>query len=220
VTDYDAVVLDLDGTLCEYVRGTDELLSSAFETVGIEPFFGSADYRERFDDYTDSADSIRDLRRRCFADIVADVGRDPDLGRAVADAYAAERDHTNVRFVDGAADLLGSLSDRYPLGLVTNGGPDMQNAKLDGLGVREQFETVVYAGHHVAAKPAPDPFHAALTELGVPSERAVYVGNDYENDVLGAAAAGVDAVLVGGAVDGEVDPVARVASPADALGLF
>ena len=90
----------------------------------------------------------------------------------------------------------------------------MQDRKIDGLGVRERFETVVYAGQDVAAKPDPEPFETALDALGVDADRAVYAGNNYEADVVGAANADLPAVLVGEKpASAPVEPLAVVDSP-------
>lgn len=216
MADYDAVLWDLDGTLCEYVRGIEELLSDAFGTVGVEPVFTADDYRGLIDSYADRTDSMAELRRLCFADLAAENGHDPELGRAVADAYAEARDHSNVRFLDGAAETLDGFAERYPLALVTNGGPGMQDQKIDAIGAREHFETVVYAGHGVPAKPDPEPFEHALDSLGVVPERAVYVGNNYEADVVGAANAGIPAALVGEVPpEASVEPLVTVDSPGE-----
>ncbi|MFW6018471.1 MAG: HAD family hydrolase [Halapricum sp.] len=214
MTGYDAVLLDLDGTLCEYVRGTEQLLPAAFERVGVEPLFSPEAYVERVDSYADRADSMRQRRRLCFADLAEENGYDRRLGREVADAYAAERDHGNVRFLDGAAEAVERLAQRYPLALVTNGGPDMQEPKLEALGLEPFLDTVVYAGYEAPAKPDPEPFERALDALEVTADRAVYVGNNYETDVIGAAAADLPAILVGEPpVGGSVEPASTIRTP-------
>jgi HAD superfamily hydrolase (TIGR01458 family) len=48
----------------------------------------------------------------------------------------------------------------------------------------------------VCGKPAEAAFVAALDQIGVPRERAVMVGDDVVNDVLGAQAAGIAGALV------------------------
>jgi len=216
MSERDAVLLDLDGTLCEYARSKNDLLAVAFGELGVDPPFSASDYVERVDLYADRADSMADRRRLCFAELADENGYDPVLGREAADIYAAERDHSNVRFLDGAAEALEYISERYPLGLVTNGGPDMQDQKIDGLGIRDYFETVVYAGHDVAAKPDPEPFEHALATLETSPDRSIYVGNNYEADVVGAANAGLDSILIG-ELPGEraVDPLATMSTPKD-----
>jgi putative hydrolase of the HAD superfamily len=123
--------------------------------------------------------------------------------------------------------VVRSLATERRVGLVTNGGPEMQWPKLRTLGLSDGFEVVVFAGHHneewggVPAKPDPEPFRLACDALGVAPERAVHVGNAPEADVAGAAAAGLTSVLVGGRdpVDGR-EPDHAVDAVADLDGLL
>lgn len=190
----DAVLFDLDDTLCAYRRHGRDVLASAFATVGVEPLFAIEDYYGAYDDYTEAADTVAGLREACFADLADDAGADPELGRAVARAFAVERDHRNVAFLDGAREALDALADDHRLGLVTNGAPEMQAQKLDALGIRDRFETVVHGGYDAPAKPSPAPFFAALEPMDIDPERAVHVGNSLESDVVGARNAGVGSV--------------------------
>ena len=192
----ETVLFDLDDTLCTYRRSGAELLSLAFDRVGVEPFFEVETYYGRYERYVDDSDGVVDLRERCFADIAAERGRDPGVGRAVARAYADERDHSNVDPLPGAVETVERLAGEYRLGLVTNGAPGMQRQKLDGLSFGDAFETVVYAGYEVPAKPAPEPFERALADLDAHPERAVHVGNSPSADVDGAHAAGLRAALL------------------------
>jgi FMN phosphatase YigB (HAD superfamily) len=45
-------------------------------------------------------------------------------------------------------------------------------------------------------KPNPEIFRRALTRTGVAAHEAVYIGDLYSIDILGARSAGVDAVLI------------------------
>lgn len=204
----DAVLFDLDGTLCEYRRPGSEVLAVAFERVGVEPFFAIEDYYGVYEQYAGVADTVDVQRERCFAAIAEATGTDPAVGEAVARAFAVERDHRDVRFLDGAEAALDALAADHPLGLVTNGAPDMQTQKLDGLGIRDRFDVVVHGGHDAPAKPSPDPFHRALEGLAVAPDRAVHVGNSFEADVAGARAAGVTSVWLrdGNSPDGDAVP--------------
>ncbi len=192
----EAVLFDLDDTLCTYRRGGAELLSVAFDRVGVDPFFEVAEYHGRYETFAEESDGIADLRERCFAAIAADRGRDPDVGRAVAQAFADERDHSNVDPLPGATEAVRSLAADNRLGLVTNGAPEMQRAKLSGLPFADAFETVVFAGYDAPAKPDPEPFERALSVLDAAPERAVHVGNSPSADVDGAHAAGLRAALL------------------------
>jgi len=219
VTDDHAVLFDLDDTLCTYRRGGAELLSVAFERVGVEPLFTVEQYHERYPEFVDETEGIRDLRRACFVALAEDAGHDPEVGRAVEAAFADERDHGNVDPVPGARDAVDHLAADHRLGLVTNGSPEMQRQKLAGIGLADRFETVVYAGYDAPGKPAPEPFHAALDDLGVAPERAVHVGNSLRSDVAGAHAAGVESAWLAGddAANPDPTPDHRLASLRDLL---
>lgn len=190
----EAVLFDLDDTICRYRRAGREVLANAFEAAGVDPFFTIDEYYAVFDDHADTADTMEGQRAACFEALAEESGRDPELGRAVAAAYAAERDHRNVSFLDGAQAALAALGAERPLGLVTNGAPGMQTTKLEALGIRDAFDTMVFAGYDTAPKPDPEPFRTVLDALGVPPERTVHIGNSLESDVAGANAAGVNSV--------------------------
>ena len=190
----ETVLFDLDDTLCEYRRTPGELIEVACERVGVEPFFGEREYVARYREFTDESDDAADLRERCFAAIAADCDRDPDLGREIARAFAAEGDHANVRPLPGAREAVERLAADYRVAVVTNGAPGMQRQKLDALAFADRFETVVHAGYDAPAKPDPGPFQVALDRLDGHPERAVHVGNSLSSDVAGARAAGLRAV--------------------------
>ncbi|MFC7227828.1 HAD family hydrolase [Salinirubellus salinus] len=203
----DTVLFDLDDTLCSYRRGGGELIELAFEQVGVDPFFDVVDYHARYPEFVDDTETVEELRSDCFAAIAADRGYDAETGRALADAFAAERDHRNVEATPGAHEALEHLADDHRLGLVTNGAPEMQAKKLDGIGIRDAFDALVFAGYDTPGKPDPAPFDHALSRLDAASDRAVHVGNSLGSDVAGAHAAGVgSAWLPDGTHDGPPEP--------------
>lgn len=69
-------------------------------------------------------------------------------------------------------------------------------ALLDGLGLAPLLDVVIRPADAGAAKPAARIFHAALERLQVAPNDALYVGDDEEDDVRGATAAGLHAVNV------------------------
>ena len=198
-----AVLFDLDDTLVRYRRSSETLLRESFAAVDIEPIFPVEAYYDRFREFADATESVAELRSACFAALCADRGRDPDLGRAVADAYAAERDHRDVEWLPGARDTLEALSDRHRIGVVTNSPRDAARQKIAAAGVDEYAETAVFAGHDTPSKPAVEPFRRALGALEADPERAVHVGDSIESDVAGANGAGLQSVLL--AADGKYD---------------
>lgn len=80
------------------------------------------------------------------------------------------------------------------LGMITNGRALMQNRKIDRLGVRPYFETIVISEVAGVRKPDPRIFSLALDRLGVDASSAAYVGDHPEADVLGARRSGLVAI--------------------------
>jgi HAD superfamily hydrolase (TIGR01509 family) len=189
----DAVLFDLDDTLCRYRRTSGDLLADSFDAVGVDPFFDEAAYYDEYERIVDDDDhdSMRELRERCFANLADEHGYSRALAQAMADHYAESRDHTNVEPLPGARSAVASLAADHDLAVVTNGAPEMQSKKLSALAFTEHFQTVVYAGYDTPAKPEPDAYHVALDALDVTPDRAVHVGNSLHSDVQGAHNAGV-----------------------------
>ncbi|MFB6133474.1 MAG: HAD family hydrolase [Halanaeroarchaeum sp.] len=210
----DAVLFDLDETLVSYDRPSSAVLAAAFESVGVDPFFEVADFQARYETFLPESESIDHLRELIFADIAAEADRSPALGRRIAAEYAEERDHGRVSLLPGAEALLEELADR-PLGLVTNGDPEMQRPKLDATGLGRRFDTIVYAGHDTASKPDPEPFQRALSDLDVRASRGAFVGNDPIADVDGAHEVGMRPVWIRNGAEGA--PSAEPAETIDCL---
>lgn len=211
------MLFDLDDTLCRYRRSGSELLEAAFERTGLDPFVTREEYHARYPEFVDESGSIADLRERCFAAIAESKGRDPADGRRVARAYAAERDHGDVEPLAGVETTLEAVSE-LPLGVVTNGPPEMQSPKLEALGLADAFDVVIHAGYDAPAKPDPEPFERALAALEAGADRTVHVGNSLRSDVAGARAAGVGAVWLSDGsdpIDADHEPDHTIASLAE-----
>ena len=80
-------------------------------------------------------------------------------------------------------------------GVISDWGTDLLSI-LTALGVTQYFEFVVVSAVVGRAKPAAEVFEYALDRAGVRASEAVYVGDSYIADVLGARGAGLLPVLV------------------------
>jgi HAD superfamily hydrolase (TIGR01509 family) len=106
--------------------------------------------------------------------------------------------------------VLGVLRARgHRLGVLTNGLPTTQRAKVQALGIADLVDVVVYAEEHApAGKPALVCFATVLARLGVAAEQAAFVGDHPEKDVAGAAAAQLHPIWLPGR---RPDPAPRAA---------
>jgi HAD superfamily hydrolase (TIGR01509 family) len=100
------------------------------------------------------------------------------------------------------------------LGVVSNSDGRVEEA-LQAAGLRQYFDTVVDSALVGVEKPDPRIFQAALEALGVAPDEALYVGDLYEIDIVGARAAGIEAVLLGRPKTGPSHPCRTAESVED-----
>ena len=81
-------------------------------------------------------------------------------------------------------------------GIVTNGSSELQNKKLDILGIKGEFDAIVISGEVGISKPNSEPFLEAARLLGEAPENILYVGDNPKNDVMGSRNAGFVPVWV------------------------
>ena len=96
-------------------------------------------------------------------------------------------------------DVIPALTDLKGrgliLGLISNIDRDMA-ATLEEVGLQSLIQVVVTSLDVGFSKPHPEIFKAALSQAGVPASEAVFVGDHYRVDVVGANQAGIKGVLL------------------------
>ena len=97
---------------------------------------------------------------------------------------------------DDVLPTLQVLKDRgLILGLITNMHRDM-NEICQELGLDSYLDFVVTSGDVGADKPQPPIFLRALELAGVNAAEAIYVGDQYGTDVVGARGVGINPILI------------------------
>lgn len=101
-----------------------------------------------------------------------------------------------LTLAEDALTTFAQLRPHMRLGLVTNGPSRTQRPKIVQFGLAELVDVIVVSGEAGVAKPDPAIFRVALDQLGTKPEESLYVGDSVENDLLGAAAAGMPFVWI------------------------
>ena len=112
-----------------------------------------------------------------------------DLFDHFADAAAWEL------FPDTQPALAALKARGLRLGIVSNFDGRLTRI-CEGLRIATLFETLVMSGRVGYAKPDPRIFAVALARLGVTAEQAAHVGDSEHEDISGARAAGLRALLI------------------------
>ncbi len=81
------------------------------------------------------------------------------------------------------------------VGVVSNSNGSAR-ALLDGAGLAAELDFVIDSALVGVEKPDPRIFHLGLAQAGVAAHEAVYIGDLYSIDVLGARAAGLGSILL------------------------
>ena len=99
------------------------------------------------------------------------------------------------RMRPGTFEVLASLKRKYRLAVISNSDGHM-GERLASLGFGQYFEHVTDSGNVGHEKPALQIFQLAVSAMSVQADRALYLGDIYAVDYLGAQKAGMKPVLM------------------------
>jgi putative hydrolase of the HAD superfamily len=158
-------------------------------------------YREHSDEGRDP-DSLAALRRRCAAILSAELGREV----AVEEMMAA------IRF-RAYRDAAPALAELRALGVrlvcVSNWDYSLPDV-LARVGLADELDGVVTSAAVGARKPDPRLFEAALEVAGCAADEALHVGDTPTEDVEGAKAAGIRALLIDRDGGGDIESLRAI----------
>ncbi len=201
-----AVFLDALGTLVELEPPWIGLARKLGEGVDRERLIDAvraemAYYREHSDEGRDEV-SLAELRRRC-ATILSDR-----LGVEVPVETLIEA-ISFLPFPD-AAPGLAALRDRGLRTVCVSNWDISLSAVLERCGLSAVLDAVVCSAEVGARKPHPAIFERALAIAGCSAEQAVHVGDTPDEDIAGARAAGIRALLIRREGGGDVTSLTEV----------
>jgi putative hydrolase of the HAD superfamily len=152
--------------------------------------------------------------------IVRGMGGDAEGARECAIDMVREWErHENFSLYEDALPAIDELRRHgLRIGLVTNGQRDLDEfVEHHAL----QVDAMVGSKAHGRIKPHPSIFEAALDALGVSAGETAMVGDSYEDDIEGARALGIRAILLDrdGLRPGEPDRIDTLLALPAALGL-
>jgi beta-phosphoglucomutase len=155
-----AVVFDFDGVLADTEPLHLRVFQDALGRRGIA--LTSADYYERYLGFDDG-----DVFRTAARDhgLTWDEGEISALVRDKSACFRAEAARHPVLFT-GVAGRVRAWAAAVPIAIASGAFRDEIEAILGASGLRDLFQVIVGAGETPNGKPAPDPYRAALEQLG------------------------------------------------------
>lgn len=115
----------------------------------------------------------------------------PQVHQHMADNYEPD----DVVLPDTKQTLKEMHAAGYTLGVVTNRSEPVHEY-IEEIDLGHYFDFTLAGGEIKSWKPKPDIFHAALERAGATAEEAIYVGDNFYADILGARSAGIQPVLL------------------------
>jgi HAD superfamily hydrolase (TIGR01509 family) len=118
---------------------------------------------------------------------------DPELQAALVTATRRGMNWTVMR--PGTRSVLERLHARFRVGLISNSDGSVCRL-LHELGIGHCFDSCTDSFHCGCEKPDPRIFRTALSSLGAGPEKALYLGDIYSVDYVGARSVGIRAMLM------------------------
>ncbi len=207
------ILFDFGHTLVDFQR-TQEALHAAYEQIRarieavaymevpelldlVERVAGGVDrlvaesYEQRRMEEVDQAELFRQALSGIGFDLPDDI-----IEHIVALDHTAYSNSITVE-----PEILAALDElrraRYRMGLVSNISlrPDLMRADLERMGLAKYLDAMVFSSEVGLRKPDSRIFQEALDRLGVEPQETVFVGDRLYDDVSGAQAVGMRAVL-------------------------
>ncbi len=189
LSDIRAITLDLDETMLD--RRATFLLFIRSQMARFDQFFHDVDQDEFLNRVVElDRDGVTPKE-----EVFAGAARDFDLVDEAAETLP--RDFLN-RFPEECVafsqldDVLRQLAESgYRLAIITNGSEEIQQRKIDVMGIGPAFDYIAISETVGVKKPAAEIFHHTLERLGVAPGEAVHVGDNPRSDIMGGKEAGL-----------------------------
>ncbi len=202
---YEHIFFDLDHTLWDFETNSAKALQQIFETeqlagLGVSSFNAfhhryipiNDRYWARYHNGLVNKEQVRVHR---FYDTLRELGIDDmALAHRMADSYVELSPKMTALFPQ-AVEVLQYLQTKYKMHLITNGFAEVQWIKIEHSGLKPFFEHIIISEEVGTQKPDKKIFALAVERAGTQTDKCVMIGDNFNTDIMGAKAAGMDQVF-------------------------
>jgi putative hydrolase of the HAD superfamily len=197
-----AVIFDLDNTLFDHTGSAERALRSWVTELGLTPtdelvaqWFVIED--EQYPRWLSGELTHQGQRRARLQAFLPVIDRPVPATEAGLDemfeGYLTQYRSNWIAFPDARPALEVAQGNGWRTGVLTNGNTVQQNAKLAAIGLADLIDVVCTSEALGFSKPAPEAYLRTCEALGAEPADVLMIGDNLENDVLGAQAAGLAA---------------------------
>ncbi|MFN5324473.1 MAG: YjjG family noncanonical pyrimidine nucleotidase [Bacteroidota bacterium] len=200
-----AVFFDLDHTLWDFEANSRQTISELYHRYGLETkgVVNVSDFirvyerinHDMWEAYSKGMIAKEHLRKGRFAHTLDHFGiHDDELAECLAEYYVMESP-VKTHLFPFVHEILGYLSDRVPMALITNGFHEVQRVKVRESRLDHYFDHVLISEQIGFKKPHQAIFLHAASLCAVPVDQCLMVGDNLDTDIAGALDAGMQACL-------------------------
>jgi putative hydrolase of the HAD superfamily len=192
VTNIRAVTIDLDETMLDRRVTFEVFVRSQMNRFG--PFFQNVDRDRLFERVLELDRDGSTHKDEVFGSVAREYSLGVEAGEVLAEDFRARFPDECVVFPHLQEVLERLNASGYLLAIITNGGVEIQQRKIDVMGIAPAFQDIAISEAEGCRKPDAELFHRVLDRLGVKPEEAVHVGDNPRTDIQGAKNAGLWAI--------------------------
>ncbi|MBL4710752.1 MAG: YjjG family noncanonical pyrimidine nucleotidase [Flavobacteriales bacterium] len=203
---YKHLFFDLDRTLWDFDRNSEEAICDLFNKHGLQlklkvkfdVFY--KEYKgknhELWSVYRMGQITKDELRLQRFHHTFREFSyNDPVFALKFNDDYVALCS-SKSNLMPYALEILDYLKPNYTMHIITNGFVEAQQVKIDKSGLDYYFNEVVVSDGLGYKKPDRRIFDYAMRVAGAKVDESIMIGDDYGPDIMGAKAVGMDQVFL------------------------
>jgi len=201
---YRHIFFDLDHTLWDFEKNSQETLYTLYDQFGLHTFgkFDCTSFYKKYSYvnhrmwrlYNQGKIDQRELRETRFEVTLTKLGLSKEeIPVGLSEAYT-DLCPTKTAVFPFAHETLQYLQSKYDLHILTNGFKDTQHIKLASANLSGYFKEIITSECSGYKKPERKCFEHALSRANVAAPECLMVGDNLEADVLGAKNAGIDQV--------------------------
>lgn len=201
---YTHLLFDLDHTLWDFEKNSEETLYTLFDQFNLGAFnkFDCDSFYRKYkfvnnllwDHYNKGKIKQKELREQRFVKTLTGLGLALDqIPAGLSDAYT-DLCPTKTAVFPYTHEVLAYLKPKYGLHIITNGFKEVQAIKMTASNLHGYFKEVVTSECCGYKKPDKRMFEHLLDRIKVSPEECLMIGDNLECDIEGARAAGIDQV--------------------------
>jgi putative hydrolase of the HAD superfamily len=172
-------------------------------TIGYSKRIGISSWEALWGDFTGDDENLVMLRElapgyriQAWYHALRHFGIDSlETAEKLAEEFKRIRSSMHIVFPE-TIETLSGLENRFKLGLITNGAPDLQWKKINGAGLAPFFTAIAISAEVGFAKPDIAIFEDVLKKLDTEPTRTVMIGNNLGTDIEGAKNAGIITIWI------------------------